>query len=503
MTSRTRPVRFVDTSLRDGNQSLWGATGITTGICEAVGPALERAGFHAIDFTSSTNLSMGVKFHQEDPWERIARMKAVVSTTPLSAITPGMRFMSWEKSPEAVMRMALRLMARHGVSRLQISEPMNSPEATTRIARWAHEEGFEHVVAALTFTESPVHTDEVYLRNVAAFVADADVDGIYLKDPGGLLTVERTRQLFPKLRDAAGDTTLEIHTHCTTGSAPEVYVVAAQLGADVIHTGLGPLSNGTAQPSIEQLVKNFDALGIPYEIDLDAVAEAGEILHAAARERGLQPGRPTEYDVAPHTHQVPGGMMGTLKRQLSEIGLADALDEVIAEAKRVRAELGYPIMVTPFSQFVGSQSLLNVLAQRNGQERYSQMPDEVLHLVLGHYGDPMGAVAPEVTAKAEGFPRAAELLADPEPVTLDELRARFGGGGDLPEEELILRTVLPHDQVDSMVAARPAPAWHPGGRPVTSLTEFLTVVRDLPNWRSLSVVRGRESIHLKRQEATS
>lgn len=494
MTTRSNPVRFVDTSLRDGNQSLWGATGITTGICEAVGPVLDRAGFHAIDFTSSTNLSMGVKFHQEDPWERIARMRAVTPNTMLSAITPGMRFMSWEKSPETVMRLALRLMARHGVRRLQISEPMNSADATVRIARWAHEEGIEHVVAALTFTESPVHTDEMYLQNVAAFVADADVDAIYLKDPGGLLTVERTRSLFPKLRDAAGASTLEIHTHCTTGSAPEVYVVAAQLGADVIHTGLGPLSNGTAQPSIEQLVKNFDALGIPYEVDLDAVAEAGEILHAAARERGLQPGRPTEYNVAPHTHQVPGGMMGTLKRQLAEIGLSDALDDVIAESGRVRAECGYPIMVTPFSQFVGSQSLLNVLATRNGQPRYSQMPDEVLHLVLGHYGDPVGAVDTEVAAKARAFPRAAELTAEPDDVTLEELRQRFGGADD---EELILRVVLPHEQVDAMLATRPAPDWAPGG--IHNLTDLIGRVRTLPHWRGLSITRGAESIELQRK----
>lgn len=503
MSENTRTVRFVDTSLRDGNQSLWGATGITTGICEAVGPALDRAGFAAIDFTSSTNLSMGVKFHQENPWERIARMKAVTPRTPLSAITPGMRFMSWEKSPETVMRLALRLLARHGVSRLQISEPMNSADATIRIARWAHEEGIDQVVAALTFTESPVHTDEMYLRNVAAFVAAADVDAIYLKDPGGLLTVERTRSLFPKLREAAGESTLEIHSHCTTGSAPEVYVVAAQLGADVIHTGLGPLSNGNAQPSIEQLVKNFDALGIPYEIDLDAVREAGDILHAAARERGLEPGRPTEYTVAPHTHQVPGGMMSTLARQLTEIGLADSLDEVIAETKRVRAELGYPIMVTPFSQFVGSQSLLNVLAVRNGRPRYSQLPDEVLHLVLGHYGEPVGEVDAEVAATVAALPRAAELPAEPDPVTLDELQARHGGGRDLPEEELILRTVLPHDQVDAMLAAGRAPSWSPGTGVVTTLTDFLTAVRRLPNWRSLAVSRGGESLVLQRREVAS
>src|SRR5690625_5070580 len=133
----SKKVRLVDTSLRDGNQSLWGAQGITTGMAEAVGPLLEQAGFDAIDFTSSTNLSMGVKFHNESPWERISRMRSVMPTTHLSAISTGMRFMSWERASEDVMRLALRMMAKHGLSRLQIADPMNDAQATQLVAKWA------------------------------------------------------------------------------------------------------------------------------------------------------------------------------------------------------------------------------------------------------------------------------------------------------------------------------------------------------------------------------
>ncbi|MGH3804868.1 MAG: biotin carboxyl carrier protein, partial [Pseudonocardiaceae bacterium] len=210
-----KPIRLVDTSLRDGNQSLWGATGLTTGMVEAVGPLLDQVGYEAIDFTSSTNLSMGVKWHNENPWERISRMRAVMPNTPLSAITTGMRFMSWEKASETVMRMALRLMAEHGLRRLQIAEPMNDVDSLLRVAQWAKEEGIEQIVAAVTFTESPVHTDESYSRNIKAYTASRYVDSVYVKDPGGLLTVERTRQLIPGVRDAAGEKTLELHGHCT------------------------------------------------------------------------------------------------------------------------------------------------------------------------------------------------------------------------------------------------------------------------------------------------
>ncbi|MGB9036547.1 MAG: pyruvate/oxaloacetate carboxyltransferase, partial [Paeniglutamicibacter sp.] len=244
------PVRFVDTSLRDGNQSLWGATGLTTGMVEAVGEDLALIGLEAIDFTSSTNLLMGSKTHLEDPWERISRMHAVTGRTPLSAITTGMRFMSWDRASETVMRLSLRLMAKHGLARLQIADPMNDVDAVRTIARWAKEEGIENVVAATTFTESPIHTDDTYVAAAREFSKDANIDAVYLKDPGGLLTYERIGHLIPALREVIVGKPLELHSHCTTGEAPQVYMLAAQLGVDVLHTGIGALANGTAQPEM-------------------------------------------------------------------------------------------------------------------------------------------------------------------------------------------------------------------------------------------------------------
>ncbi|MDV8022724.1 hypothetical protein [Rhodococcus sp. IEGM 1330] len=505
LPSRKRTIRLVDTSLRDGNQSLWGATGLTTGMVEAVGPMLDQVGFEAIDFTSSTNLSMGVKWHREDPWERISRMRAVMPNTPLSAITTGMRFMSWDKASETVMRMALRLMARHGLRRLQIAEPMNDVESLLRVARWAKEEGIEQVVAAVTFTESPVHTDESYSRNIRAYNASRYVDSVYVKDPGGLLTVERTRQLIPDVRVAAGDKTLELHSHCTTGAASHLYLVAAELGVDVLHTGLGPLSNGTAQPGLENLVGNLDALGIPVQADRAAANAAAEVLYAIARSQNLAAGAPVEYDLSPHVHQVPGGMMGTLRRQLGELRMLDHLPAVIEEAGQVRADLGYPIMVTPFSQFVGSQALMNVLAAQSGQERYSRIPDEVIRFVLGHFGTPEGEIAPEVLEKVSDLPRARELDQPvPEP-TLEQLHEEYARrfGRPVSEEELLLRSVLPQDQIEGMLAAGPAPRWSAGGTgrrngPVTSVAEFVASVNELPRWKYIAVERGTERVELRR-----
>lgn len=500
--NRTRgPVRIVDTSLRDGNQSLWGATGITTGMAEAAAVDLAQMDLAAIDFTSSTHLSMGVKFHHENPWERLDRVSAAAPETLLSAITTGMRFMSWEKASEPVMRLALRMMATHGVRRLHIAEPMNDRDATIRVAQWAKDEGFTQIVAGVVFTESPVHTDERYLANAAAYQAEPAIDHVYLKDPGGLLTVERVRELVPQLREVVHKP-LELHSHTTTGAASQLYVTAAALDVDVLHTGLGPLSNGTAQPSLEHLLTNLDAVGIEVDVDRDATARAAQTLWAIARSQGLAAGAPSEFDLGAHVHQVPGGMMGTLRRQLGEIGMADRLPRVLEECVRVRADLGYPIMVTPFSQFVGSQALMNVLAEENGQDRYSRIPDEVVRFVLGHFGTPEGQIDPDVQTRVRDLPRAAELDRPvPEP-SLEELRMLHSErlGRELPDEDLLLAIVMPAEQLDPMYAAGPAPRWVPAsaGPPPTDVASFIAAAHTLPRWRSLRIAFGETRIALDR-----
>lgn len=502
---RHKPLKIVDTSIRDGNQSLWAATGITTGMAEAMAPIYEQMGLHALDFTSSTHLSMGVKFHGENPWERISRMRAAAPNTLLSCITTGMRFMSWEKAEEEVYRMSLRVMARHGLNRLMIAEPGNDIEQTLKVAEWAKQEGITHVLAGVVYTTSPVHTDEKFLQATNAYATSPFVDAVYLKDPGGLLTAERTRELVPKMRVALGEKTFELHSHCTTGAASHLYLVAAELGIDAVHTGMGPLSNGTAQPSLEHLLTNLDALGIEVDVDRDAAAEGATLLHSFAKAQGLQPGKPTEYDLSFHLHQVPGGMMGTMKRQLAEIGMSDALPAVIEEAGRVRADLGYPIMVTPFSQFVGSQALMNVLAEKSGQERYSRIPDEVLKFVLGDFGTPEGEISADILNRVEDMPRTAELRQTKRERSLEELHKEYEGkfGRRLSEEELLLRIVLPEEQAEIAINAAPAPKWagtakRVGTASVNSVQDFINAANALPGWQHISVNRGGANVRLSR-----
>jgi len=330
---------------------------------------------------------------------------------------------------------------------------------------------------------------------------------VILPAAAAILTLERAATLIPELRTAIGDLPFELHGHCTTGVAPQVYVLAAQLGVDVLHTAIGALANGTSQPSVTRLVANLATLGIDVDVDLDAVAEAEALIARFAATQGLPPGRPTEYDLSFHAHQIPGGMMGTLRRQLDELRMPDALPALLEEVTVIRAELGYPIMVTPYSQFVGSQAMLNVVGARTGQARWSRLPDEVIRYVLGHFGTPPGEIAEVVRDAVRAAPRTRELDKPPPEPTIDEIRAQVAAslGRAVDDDEAVLRVVLPGDQLAAVERAGPAPAWTDSGdhAPAKSMTaaDFVRAVETIPGWRRIDVSLGDEHVTLRRDDS--
>jgi oxaloacetate decarboxylase (Na+ extruding) subunit alpha len=442
-------IDVVDTTTRDGNQSLWSATGLTTPDVLSIAPTMERVGFHALDFTSSTHMAVSVRFHKEDPWERIRLVSQAMPTTLLNFITTGMRFIAWQPCDEEVMRLAFRCVVRNGIRRFQIAEPSNNPDALKRLARMAKQEGVEEVVIGLTYSISPVHTHDYYAERAAAMADCPDMDRLYLKDPGGLLTVDAVRDLAPPLLAAAGDRTLELHSHCTIGLAPLTYVEGLRAGFQVLHTACGPAGNGTSQPTAEATIRNLEAEGYSHRLDKDALALVSEHFREMVRAKGLPPGAPREYDAAYYHHQLPGGMVTTTKRMLEELGKGELFDQVLEEVTRVRAEMGYPILVTPVSQFVASQAARNVI----DGERWANVSDETVRYFLGHYGEPAAPVDPEIADKVLSRPQAGKLR-DVQPVSLDGARERFGSR--ISGEELLLRLTMPEEQVDAMVASPPA-----------------------------------------------
>ena len=485
-------IELVDTTTRDGNQSLWGATGLTTPDVVSIAPTLERVGYRALDFTSSTHMAVSVRFHHEDPWERIRLMRAAMPSTLLTFLTTGMRFISWEPAREDVIRLAFRLVVRNGIRRVQIADPMNDPRALAESARIAKQEGAEEVVVGLTYSVSAVHDDAHYAARAAAVAAMPDVDRLYLKDPGGLLTVDRVRELAPLFLDAFAGRPVELHSHCTIGLAPLVYVEGARLGFGTLHTAVSPLASGTSQPSTAATIRNLEASGFSHGVDLEALALVSAHFERLAAERGLPRGAPAEYDAGYYHHQLPGGVVTTMRRQLEELRRPELFGEAIDEIGRVRADFGYPIVVTPYAQFLVTQAVMNVMALHRGGERYADVPDEIVRYFLGHFGDPPAPPAPGVADRVLSLPRAAELRRA-EPLSLEGARVRFGER--ISDEELLLRLTMPAEQVDAMVAgAPPEPA--PGRR-----SPLVTLLRELerrPEIAYLSLAKGETNVLWRR-----
>ena len=440
---------FIDTTLRDGNQSLWGATGLRTGMMLEIAPDLDRAGYRAIDFTTSTHMAVTVRFHKENPWERIRLMKARMPRTPLSFLSTGMRFISWETAHPELMQLSYKLLVRNGIERFMVMDPMNNMQAVTDSATAIAAAGGREIVGAVVYTVSPIHDDAHFAAAARQLAAVPQITRVYLKDPGGLLTPERARTLLPALRAALGGKPLELHSHCTIGLAPFTYSEAPELGVQTLHTAARPLGNGSSQPAIENVIANLRSKGAKIDLDMDAIDRISSYFEKLAAAEGLAPGVPQEYDVRYFQHQLPGGMIGTMRRQLREMRQEHRLPEVYDEVERVRRELGYPIMVTPFSQVVGTQAVMNVLAP----ERYANVPDEVIRYVLGKFGTPPAPMDPNVRDRIEQLPRARELSGQAAMPELSELRRRFDAR--LSDEEFLLRAMMPAEQVDAMVAAGP------------------------------------------------
>jgi oxaloacetate decarboxylase alpha subunit len=483
-------IRLVDVSLRDGNQSLWGAVGLDTGKILQIAPVMDRVGFRALDYTSSTHMGVAVRTHREDPWERIRLTHEAMPNTPLQFIGTGFRFISWETAHPDVMQLVYDRLVCSGVARYVVLDPMHDMDAVHESARMIRKAGGEEIVGALTYTVSEVHDDAFYAGLAEQMAACPDIDRVYIKDPSGLLTPDRAGTLIPAVREHLCDTPLELHSHCTISLPSLTYLTAADLGVEVLQVACGALAGGTSLPDAQRVVANLRALGHTVDVDDRLLGVVAAYFDRMAEAEGLPVGTPQEFDASFLRHQLAGGAMTTLQRQLAELGLADRFDAVIEEVIRVRAELGFPIMVTPFPQMVCSQALYNVI----GTERYANVSDQVIRYVLGSFGRPTAPVETDVADRILDRPRARELADEPPPPSVAELRTRFPRG--ISDEELLLRASMPAEQVDAMLAAGPARRhYNPDIAPVL---ELLRELRGRPAVPDLTVAKSDFRLELQR-----
>jgi oxaloacetate decarboxylase alpha subunit len=459
-------VRFVDTTLRDGQQSLW-AYNMRTGMMAPVVEQIDAAGFEAVELGGPVELPKCIKELREDPWERYRLIIPKFTKTPLRLIH-GTRS-GFAIYPHALHQLYDTCMAKVGVAEVRISDSWNDPADWAWRVNQAKNAGLKPIIN-LIYTVSPRHTDEHFAQKTKQAIA-LDVYRVILKDPGGILTPERTKTLAPAVLRAANGTTVELHTHCTTGLGTLCCLEAIKAGMAHVNTAIPPLADGSSNPSVFNVAMNARALGYKTLVDEEPLRHVAEHFIACAKEENLPIGKTPEYDYAQYVHQIPGGMISNLRHQLSRVGMEHRIDETLEEAAQVRAEFGYPIMVTPLSQFVGSQAAINVIV---GQ-RYKQVTDQTIEYAMGIWGKEGAAfMDPDIKEKILDRPRAKEIAERPYPAdSLQELRRKYGGQG-VSDEEVLLRFFSSKEDVERMRAAGPARVYKGGGKPLLKLVEELS-----------------------------
>ena len=485
-------IRFVDTTIRDGHQSLW-AENMTTGMMLPVAERMDRAGFDAIELISSSHLKKCVRELKEDPWARVKLMSQRITRTPLR-LNAG-RFSAFDITPKSMYRLFMERMAANGIREARISEEWNELEGWRWKTEVAREVGINPVLN-LIYSVSPKHTDEYFAKRTRD-AASLKVNRLCLKDPGGLLTPERVRTLVPIIFENSDCIPVELHTHCTTGLGPICCVEAVRLGIKIVNTALPPLSDGSSNPSLFNVAKNLRALGYQTLIDEKLLKPVSEHFTRIAKREGFPIGEPLEYDYTQYQHQVPGGMISNLRHQLRKVGLEHKIDQALEETMQVRAELGYPIMVTPLSQFVGSQAAINVIVG----ERYKEVTDQIIQYALGYWGQEGAELLdPIIKAKILDRPRAREWAQwqPPEP-SVTELRKKMNAEG-VSDEELLLRWNLSVEEIAAMRAAGEPKEYLTARQPLVNLIDALAKRTD---YRQIVIQKGEMVVSLNRARASA
>lgn len=441
-------IKFLDETMRDGQQSLWGLR-MRAGMALPVSGLIDRTGFATIDLTGGGMLDVLTRYCQENYWEGLDLLVASMPNTPLRAGLRANANVTFGITPPALMDLWVRRLCAHGIRSFWIYDVLFGLDNMLRLAKVAKEANGASVAGAIMFALSPVHTDEFFVSNARKLAESENVDSILLYDTAGVLEKDRIQQLVPALVSAAGGKPVEFHSNNLLGLSAKAYLDAIDCGVTVIHTASRPMANGPSVPSTEIMAKNIQLRGHSHNLDESLFEPVAAHFRAVGQAAGYLVDQYAEYDEFSIQHQIPGGMMGTFKAQLNMHRMMDRLPEVLEEVAAVRRDLGYPGMATPFSQLVGIQAVLNIVTGK----RYGTVPDEVIQYAAGFYGQTVAPVDADVLDKIMAAPRAKEVLANPpEQPDLDALKRRYGTDD---EDELIYRAFLPQADIDKMRAAGP------------------------------------------------
>ena len=434
-----KKVQFTETVLRDANQSLI-ATRLPYDKFEPILETIDRAGFYSAEVWGGATFDVCLRFLGEDPWERLRKIREKMPNTKLQMLLRGQNILGYKHYSDDVVRRFVRASVRNGIDIIRIFDALND----TNNLKVAIEEAVNSgamASGAISYTTSPVHTLAKYVEIVKE-LKEMGVASICIKDMAGILSPKSAYDLVSAIKDAV-DLPVVMHTHCTTGLAFMTYLKSIEAGADVIDTAISPFSGGTSQPATETL--NYTLKEMGYETGLDdkallKMASFFKPVRADFLEKGTLNPISLTTDTQCLTYQIPGGMLSNLLSQLKTLNALDRFEETLLETPRVRKDMGYPPLVTPTSQLVGTQAVQNVLAG----ERYKNVGAEIKAYCRGEYGRTPAPIDPEVQAKILAGEKPIEgRYADTLPTDIYEKAAEHLGDTARCEEDVLSYIAFP------------------------------------------------------------
>ncbi len=430
-------VRITDTTLRDAHQSLM-ATRLRTEDMIPLARGLDTCGFFSVEAWGGATFDTCIRFLNDDPWERLRTLKAELKLTPIQMLLRGQNLVGYRHYPDDVVDKFVTAAYKNGVEIFRIFDALNDIRNMTQSMKQVKNVG-AHLQGTLSYTTSPVHNTGTFIEMARELYAH-DCDSICIKDMAGLIMPQAARDLITGIKKAV-DIKVCLHCHCTSGIAPMSYLAAIDAGVDILDTAMSPLSMGTSQPPTESVVATL--IGTPRETGIDLIKlRAVRNICMQIREKydGLINPISERVDSDVLMYQLPGGMISNLVSQLQEQDALNRMDDVLAEIPRVREELGYPPLVTPTSQIVGTQAVLNVLA---GGERYRNVTREVKEYIHGFYGKSPAPVNEDIRRQIIGNDsiitvRPADLLGP----AYEKMKAEAEKAGLIKKEEDVLTYIL-------------------------------------------------------------
>ena len=398
-----KKLRICETVLRDGHQSIL-ATRMRYEQMEPVLGLLDDIGYEALECWGGATYDSCLRFLNEDPWERLRKLKANLKNTPLQMLLRGQNLLGYRHYSDDVVEAFCNAAVKNGIDRIRIFDALNDPRNMEAAIKYSKKAG-AHVQSAMVYTISPVHTTESFLK-VAETLVEMGTDSLCIKDMSGLLGPADAYDLVSTFKKRFGELPIDLHSHFTCGLASTTYWEAAKAGVDIIDTAISPFAHATSQPATETMIEMFKGTEWDLGLDLDKyiplVDHFRKVKQQIAEEFNLKPAS----DVIPavRRYQIPGGMLSNTQNQLNEMGMGDRFFDVMDEMPRVREDLGYPPLVTPTSQIVGTMAMMNVMMG----DRYKMVPNEVKDLVRGKYGQLPGTISDEIRQT---------IIGDEQPIT--------------------------------------------------------------------------------------